>query len=661
MGPLIDFLSAGERESIRSLYADDLALAAAYYESEPAGPGRTRLGFIQEVVDDWIAGQKASPIDRPVCPISTPLTELLDRLSEQDVPTLSRSDTEILLALDAIVERLGAAVRGDYGAVRKYVDAIRVRRAELAMEPHLSGASLNLEYVNETQIEHAQVQAITSFAGVERDHTGPTYRRQGNLRVLGDIADDNVVVSEGGSCWVSGYVFGLFAATHHCDIGGNAGGTVITRTGHIRAVKALPKAFLVSKMGNVWLTSAEDPNLVYAGEGIEISRDVHGGRFMAPHLHVGGTVTSGELDVSESLEAAHLESSEMRPLTIALRDRITSQEYGEIVRPEARRLLAQGYREQARLDSVTRMIALAEKEIEGFAANAVFSLFGGHTIQKRVEEMDAAERRLAFIDRILEGLQAWIDTATSLGDTGGEEVDREGAPAEFGDIESELDELEATGTITPELRSARREIKQMGARVRLVKADTSLTTRLVEDAKAKRETWLERREELVRETTERRDEIGALMEKMDVLKHADLGDSHIAILERFYKMCRERPASDPLVVQAYSNFNKLMLQYMEQRRDRIRHYEAQRVRVRAAIDRIVQKLYEDHLMENPFRDAGPGNAYVRGRFGNGVTLCTDRQLLRENRVPPGSVLAIRDSGAGERVFELKSGRISERR
>lgn len=666
--PLLDYAASADDDSIVLLSPDEAALISTFaLLRKKEGIGGEEPARWSNAFQRWLSLTASVPRPSKSADIPSPLSPLLDRLQDDGIAGLKRIDVEVLLELHALLGRIysDGTVPRTYERLALWLTTLQRAGAALpAVTPH-DTLSIPLQFATTEMLENAPRKKISAFAGVHRLIAGPTYIHQGNLRILGDVPEDCVVVAEGGSCWVTGFVFGHVAVTHHCDVGQSIAGTVISRMGSIRARKALPKSFVVSKIGGVYLESAEQAELVFANNEISIAENAVRGVYKAARIDVGADVIGGEAHVCEWLQANRIAPAPMAEPVIVLRDRIDSHEYGQIVTREARMLLALGKRECARLEYTDRLVALTHREIETFAQNAIFSIFGGPRIQKKVEEIDALEGRLAFVDRILEGLASVLRCMPDPDDASAEPTrpntdEDDSAPSRLlDDIEAEFDQLESGGRIDRDLEAARNDVKRLGDQVHQPRITGSLVARLQDDVHAKRADWLDRRETLVETIQRHRTELDVLTKESKVLQGVDKNQSKIAILERAYRMCRERPSTDPFVRQAYSGFNKLMLQYIDQRRERIRHYNDRRASAASALDEILETLRSKHHIENPFGRRTEEHTRVRARFAKGTVVCTDAELFRERQLPPASLFVVDKTAAGLRSFQRIDDRIVE--
>ena len=133
----------------------------------------------------------------------------------------------------------------------------------------------------------------------------------------------------------------------------------------LRAKSLLTNAQVISKAGDVLCRSGQDPGLVFAGGAIHVADSTIEGMYIAPRISIGTHARGGTFQVSHLLEAARFAHSRRGPVSVVLRHRLSCEDYGEYLDPEAATLIAKAAAIRQELDNYRRMIQIAESEIAG--------------------------------------------------------------------------------------------------------------------------------------------------------------------------------------------------------------------------------------------------------------------------------------------------------
>jgi len=96
---------------------------------------------------------------------------------------------------------------------------------------------------------------------------------------------------------------------------------------------------------------------------------------------------------------------------------------------------------------------LARDECEHFASSTMMFMFGGEKLRQRIEDLNASRRRLAFLDRIISGIDAATTSTEQLLQAAQNPAGLEPSPAPptddgtFSSLDEELRQLQEEGDI----------------------------------------------------------------------------------------------------------------------------------------------------------------------------------------------------------------------
>lgn len=667
---LFEYVTGASPELIETLGIEDIAICASWYDSLADTPDeRKRYAALPDAVGHWMKHSKPPGVPDTEGTRRQPLLRtILQRLEISGIGALNRNELDILYAVRDITSRIESP--GRFERIRQMIEKrcklLDARRKALPQRPGLVDIEDMLHFVTAANIERARPRSVRSFAGVELPDRGPVYWHTGDVKVLDHVPDDCMLVVENGLCCVNGYVLGRVAATKDCDIQENIAGVVIVRDGDIHARNVINNAFVVSKWGSAYVRRAENPELFYAGVRIKIREDAIMGTYASPIIEVGGEIKGGEFSVSKKISARLFRQSESRRLNIGLRRKISCENYGQLLEPQASRLLASLTRLGQRRNNLNTMIGLTENECEHLARNAIVFLFGGEGIEKHIKEKSAAQKRLAFLDRLLAGIDALSFTTEEkisreeASHAGEDLVHNEIEDFTFDDVERELQHVETDEEADSPLAGERGELLHVAKALAQGPSTKSILPTMLVRLREKKGNWAREREAVIREIEEREIALQRAVGSTKILEKGYEESNKVEVLHKLIAEARGRPSSDSLFRRSRTNFVQLMLRSIDKRRQRQgTHGDALR-HVENAIQDTSKKLREQYYISPPALAGDPESApRAEGRFEFGVKLCTDPCLLTEEFAPAGSVISTRDSDSAVKSYVRQGDIIAE--
>ncbi|MCH7908908.1 MAG: hypothetical protein IIB38_04755 [Candidatus Hydrogenedentes bacterium] len=652
---LVEYASKSSPEEIAHIEIEEMAIIAAWYHSYegnserqeryPDSPGVMEYWIENVKKDEWISeGRRLQPL----------LRHMLDQVVLYGTEHVHRSELDILVeAYDLLCE---VADKDIFARLAIFfepkIDSIKAQRNLLPVTPGLVGVGRRLTIITPEDIAAARPRSVRSFAGVRMSLRGPVYQGSGDVKVMGMVPDDCMLVVDEGTCLVNGYVLGYVAASHGCEVRDNIAGVVIVRDGDSRGRNVLTNAFVVSKWGSIHVRKSENPKLLFGGKEIQIRESAQHGSYASPEIQVAEETTGGEYSVSTQLTADKFQATATRKLIIALRRNISCEDYGGLVDPEATRLLSLIAKVRRRRDNTRDMIALAEIEVEHFASSALISLAGGEDIMKQIEEVNHSQSRIALLDRLI----ASVDTMSV---TVEEQLDALHDPDRAAAIQAtkkqsiaNIQDLQAELRRTGEEEGADADLMEEGADLARIaeelssqNSDTPVPAKTLFLLWEKKAGWLLERQELSVNKTRKASEIVKLLGDNEILGARGEELSDMKLLSRLLEVAYKRQAGDRLFDRANTSFVQLMLRSIESRKLRVREY----TKTLEILEKELKMEYthlerECRMPPPPELNQKPSPPTVTGKFCKDVTICIDRFLLDEKERPPRSVLQTEASG-----------------
>jgi len=651
----VEYIANAHADEVRALTVEDMAVCVAWFQSYANDPVKQEAcAGLQEATELWVAGLAPHEHESEGSRQQPLLRALVDELQDGRLEQLKRDELDFLCIVYDLMQRAdgSALFERPSTVLAPHIEVLQARRSALALAPGLPAVSKRICIVMGEHIEAARSREIRLLAGIKLPGRGPVFSYKGNLKVLDYVPENCTVVVEQGACYVSGFVMGKVVAAKHCEVRENISGVTIVTQGDIRVRNIINKAVVISKLGRVRCRSAEEPKLVFAGESIWIGESAVGGRYVSPRMEVAEEVVSGEVNVSESLTAKRFRSSRVSGLSIVLRRELSCEDYGEEIGLDGRRLMAQRAELRRRLHSLKHMIALAEEESEHHATSALMFLWGGEKTKHLLEEIQFAQRRLAFLDRIIAGLKTLREIVESnlavsassrlsqtepLGEAGGESRDS------IQDIERELAEIESEGEIDADLSEKREEMLAMGQDLNKSVPYPNLAAAFLGRLQQKESTWLMERDELTAAVEAKGQDLLRLAGRMELLDQAGEDASRVQLLVQLLALAKKRRADRELASRVQASIVRLMLRAVNARIERARNYKESVAEVRRELDEVNTRLYKGYQIATTDEDAPPVVPRATGCFDARVRVYAGRFPLDRPDAPPGAVLVTPNS------------------
>lgn len=659
---LVKFALSARGEDVARLRLEDLAVCAAWRQSL-AGPAPEGISpqAVAELVERWRREVRPVPIRTEGRRQQPFLRVVVDRLLRGNADALDRGELDVALAAWDLLEATGALVPQHRLAeiIKGQLPVLKALRESYPPDPELSRLEEKLVILTTEDLLAAPARPVKSFGGLTVNAKGPLTSVKGELRILGDLPESAMLVVDNGSATIDGYMLGRIVATGACEIRETISGIAVSRLGDIRARAIIPKAYAVARQGEVHLGMAEAPSLVFAGGAIQVRDQTQGGVYAAPRITIGGEANGGEYVASDRLEAQRFRHTDTRALHIVLRPWISAEDFEELVAPEATVPLARLARLRRRRANITELIALAESEREHFATIALMYLLGGEAIKRNVEELNVIRRRLGFLDRVIEGIDALRAAAEERLKTSNPvpSGDTEAEEDAFGDVARELDEYDADEASNADLRTERTELLSMSRRI----TRETIQTAVLERLNQKKAQWESEKKDL-RAAAEAKDvALRKTIGGLDALGLDDPEQPKVKTLAQLVLRARQSAPNDPMAERLNAQFLRILLRTIEGRGQRIRQYGAALREVNEAIRAARDALRQNHGIMTPDPDAAPDHTPTAlGRFSPGIRLALDRASIKHTGPNPPGVW-VTDDSPEQRAFIRNGDVIRERK
>ncbi|MBI5094069.1 MAG: hypothetical protein HZB26_16705 [Candidatus Hydrogenedentes bacterium] len=656
---LLEHVNDCQPDELRDLCIQDAAICTAWLQSYPPG-SEERAAFpnLPANVERWLADIPVADEQTEGRRHQTVLRAQADVLVGGKVDLLQRDEVDFLIA---VCDLAGRAARPEvfrriHDLIEPHVSVLRMHQATTKALPGLPTLSALYHVVTPEDIKNAKAREIKVFAGIAMPAQGPVLALSGHVKVLGSVPENCIVVIEDGACVIEGYVMGRVAAKGSCEVRENISGVVVTRKGDIRCRSIVNNAFVVSKLGSVFCLSALQPRLIFSGVQIRISTTALMGRYISPRVQVVEHAFGGEYQVSEFLIANNFRRSDARPLSIVLRREISGEDYGEQPSDSAERLMARGARLRERITTLDELIQSIERELEHYASGALMYICGGETTKDRIQTIQAAERRLSVLDRIVAGLHVLSRNAQESLNTlsrsavpanGGRPCESE-AKSFFQDLDTEMKALEQEGEIDPDLANEKSSLIETHVEMEAREPDRRVTSLLLTRLRDKEAGWISEREKLLNRISALENEVQEVLESAQVIERTFEKDTKVQTLMRVLAALKSRPSTDIFVTRAQSAFVRLMTRSIGTRVERLKNSRMAAASARSEYQTIVNELQASFLVPWGTQNARPGHATrVTGRFEHGVRILSDPFLLTEDNAPDRFAVLTPESRAGE--------------
>ncbi len=527
-----------------------------------------------------------------------------------------------------------------------YLDAVETQRKSLNPIPELPGLSARLHIITPEDIEKAPARQISLFAGIRMPSLGPVLTHPGHLVVLGSVPENGTVVVEKGSCSVEGFVMGRIAVRLHCDIQENISGVVVAREGEVRARNIVNRAYVVSKWSGIHCRQAQDPSLVFAGSEIRIRGQAVMGTYIAPRIEIEEEARGGVYHTTKLVRASRFSHTAASEAKVVLRRQMSWTDYGETGEDEWAQLVRQGSSIQRRLADLRARIQQVEEEIESLAESVVLYAYVGSHVQQHIERLQTAQWRLAFLRRLVAGLDALAAAAEErLQPAEPAELVEETSPGEtYSNVDEELRMLVAEEAVEQDLLAAVEEMARLRSRLDQIQRDKKRTSLLLMRIRTRLDQCTKDIEQLWVEIGHREEELKRAADEIPFLRDWRNGVPKVQMLRKLLDSTAGKPQDDPIVRKINSNFVQPILRKTRSLTQISKRYRKAAQTLHNELEKIIQRLKERHEFvasaEAPLEQR---SARAVGRFEAGVKIYADPFFLGESVPPPGSVLITTDS------------------
>ncbi len=634
---LASFAMAMPQEQISSLYLEDIALCATWYESHQENSEIAETySSLRQVFDHWVRDVSPPKTDSEGYRQQPLIRDLLGELAEGHVARLERDELDLIYYAVGFARRSGKLdiFRRVLSCSAPYMNSIEQERRQKNVEADCPNLGKRLTVATLADIKSAEPRDVRTFGGLSIPIRGPVYIREGNLKVLSGIPADCTVVVDKGSCCVRGAVDGNLATTESCDILENISGVVIARRGGVNAKDILNHATVISKEDSVRAVSAEAPKIVFAAREINISGNATGGRYFSRLITFGGDVSGGELYATERATAQHFITTEERPLRVCLLRGLSCKDYGEVLTQESGTLLNSAMKLRQRLNHMEELTDIAEREADDYAGNILMYVLGEGDTKERIQHIQRRRRRLSVLDRLASGIRALVIAAEDRINRFSGGIEENGAPgddqATLDDLRRELTTLANEGSIDPEIYELKEEVVYLGRKLQ------------------RRGMLIQGLEQVLDRLLERGDHIGTLIETLSkqleqeenlieqamsraaLLERARAECSRVEMLKQLSMAARKLNTNDVFKQRLNDRQVKILQRTMETRMSRMAAYRATSREIHDRVEDIREKLWTEYMVSLPdhvLRGWAVGGARIDGNFSADVFVCPWRHFM----------------------------------
>lgn len=660
-GALIEYVKSVKLEDIHMIDLEEIALLEALRASYPPNsPEAMEFAFVPGLLQRWLRLDFEALTPAFYMRMQPLLRSVLTALISDGAESLPPSHVQYLIAVSTILERVRGTEKNNrlLKLFREHNETLQdiLSGNEVGGLPDLHSS---LRLTNANEILNSPRRKTTTFGGIDLPLTGPMMSHTGDIKVLDSVPDDTMLTVEGGSCYVSGFVMGHVSTTDRCEVRENISGTVIAGKGSIKARNVLNKAYVISKWSDVIIENAEDPDLIFAGGTLHIHGNAISGNYVAPIIKVEGSVAGGELSFSESCIAAKFLSPPNRKLILEFQNKISCDVYGGLVDPAAGRALASINRTKNRHEHITKMVKALHTECEHFASNGIMYLLGGDIFQAQIEEIARKQRRIAFLERIINGIDGLARTARmrliqqQQRTRGGTE--NTGGKEGLEEVNDDLAQMKANADLDSDLATEGHELSQLTSSIT---GRDPIESSAIVTLDRKKLKWIAERIVVSRDVTA----LEKLIERS--LAHDDLNNptadamSKVQLFTHLMRRTKERSSTDPILRRSRSNFVQIVAWSIEQRKHRMMTYGRQLKRLSEEHAQLCENLKSTYNLEPPTEQDDESSPFAAGIFDRNVLLCTDKYLTDSPQTEHDG-LHFTTLSSAPRAYKVRDGGITE--
>lgn len=655
----VEYVSKAKPDELRALSVEDIAICVAWYQSMGHDSEKRALcQGLEEAADFWVREWEPPNHESEGARQQPLLRALLDEVLGGQLVDLRRDALDFLCIVDDLARRARRSDRlvRPLKVLDPHLDALQRRRVRLAPVVGLPDLSQRMHITAGEEIERARPREVRTLGGIELPCRGPVLTWRGDIKVIDFVPANCTLVVEQGACYVNGFVIGRVLAAKHCEVRENISGVVIVSQGDVRVRNIINNALVVAKSGRVRCRCAHAPKLVFGGKSIWVAESAVRGSYIASRMETGQEIVDAEVQVTESLTAERF-SCAKRGTSIVLRKDLYCEDYGEEIKPEARKLIGRRVALRRQIVNLNRMAEFAEQENEHSATSALMFVCGGEKTKRLLEDLQSAQRRLAFLERIIAGLGVVRDSVETGGtaDDVSRQRDAVAVSLPMEDLEEEMKSLEAGGELDSDLASEGKEMLALGKgiekRAPNAKVIGSVLSRLI----GKESVWCAERDRLMATIREKDDELRAVVGSLDILDKSESA-SRVQVLSQLLTLSKQRAAGDELVGRVQSSLVRMLLRAIGVRVERARRYRSAIEQVRGELREIGGQLNREWQIALQDDDA-PVRATVVGQFDQGVRFYVDRLIAQDDGPPPPPVVTTPDSGGRVLTYVRTNGNV----
>lgn len=667
MEQIVAHISRLEGEALAHAFLEDMALCAAWLESQQNSPAElAKYPNINSQLDAWVATAEPSWLaEHTAGSRQQPLLRIyVNELIRGKISQMARDELDFLYfawVLSERSEKEGLFERS-LECLRPFVHQLEKLRAGTTLCPGLPQLAAAVAHFSVEDLKGAEARDVRLFGGIDAPVRGPVLMHTGEAKIIGDIPEDCAVVVEEGSCYVRGDVHGKLACTRNAEILGTISGVVITRRGHVRGCKAVHPARIISKEGGVSLLWAESPRLVFAANEVNVARGAIGGRFRAHDITFEGPVQGGEIQVSGKCVSPYLESTDERPLSVVLRRSLSCKDYGEVLTHESTRMLTAAMHVRQRIHHLRGLMDLTDHEADEYAGSVIRFILGSESqTAQRAQNMQQIQRSIAYIDRLdiavdalVKAIEDQLDLDNDQSDSASVDAARVDIRIMVEDLESDLGLLVAEGPVPREVLDYREVVTRAAKETQRAFVTEHQIIFALQSLLKLRDTLLDKREEL--ESLQSPDNEIQLdsSDQAAVLEKAKQNRARIEVLAKLLAMAHRGNGNDQFRRLCSDRYVKLMQRNIEHRKARVIEFATQVRKLENDIATIRGKLWREYRVSLPRHVVEMMPAVfpsVQAAFSKDVRVLAWPHLLETKMAEPGSAYVSVDSEGATLLLE----------
>jgi len=249
---------------------------------------------------------------------------------------------------------------------------------------------------------NARGKTIRTLDGIVVDLLVRTFEADGDIELVGELEEDQLVIVRGGRVVVDGFCGGHIVAEGDITVKGNAAaGFLVSKHGDIHVEDGLSRCRLIAKSGKVVAKRLESPACVFGWHGVFVDGGMAGGRVLGRNVEIGGEVTGGQAHAAGALKAKAFRVGARSTTVACLRTSISCEDYGRPMEDRERKLRRSIGKHTHAAQLMQRLIRYATRDIHDSQRTTLYVLLGANVNARNIRSVRGLQCQMNFLTEII--------------------------------------------------------------------------------------------------------------------------------------------------------------------------------------------------------------------------------------------------------------------